>query len=331
MGTSSGISSATNFARRVCRLHNLSPPIDIYALTRSRAEIEEIPFPPNFEADGATVYLKVPGKTTKVFINKGKNQRRRRFSLAHELGHIIIPWHTGNIVDIAGFDDSGDATYRRFEAEANRFASEILMPHDWMLNLCAISKSPDEMMRQISDTCDVSIHAAFIRLKEYLSIPYLAVRTDLNENVLSADKSHTYIGARPNIDTQFDRKKFERATNFIYETHASDAKFFFVTPELGVSFDGPADEEDEDWHKIFNEICVDLGFTDERKSQTLKSINGIIGFINNRYKGSDSHKMYAVAKYRIATDDDMAQIANHFKFPSFLRARIKNLRKKRKN
>lgn len=52
--------------------------------------------------------------------------RRQRFTLAHELGHVLIPWHTSQIVCSLGEEDvEGLPDY---EPEANYFASHLLMP-----------------------------------------------------------------------------------------------------------------------------------------------------------------------------------------------------------
>lgn len=60
---------------------------------------------------------------------------RRRFTLAHEIGHICIPWHTG--ITVCSLDDpsykvQGQTLINTQELEANTFASELLMPTPWI-------------------------------------------------------------------------------------------------------------------------------------------------------------------------------------------------------
>lgn len=62
-----------------------------------------------------------------VRVNRHDNDRRQRFTVAHEIAHFLL--HRGRIG--AGIAD--DALYRseqsdRVEAEANRLAADILMP-----------------------------------------------------------------------------------------------------------------------------------------------------------------------------------------------------------
>ena len=59
-----------------------------------------------------------------IIINKNFSNDHKRFTLAHELGHLIM--HTSNEFLISEYRDKED--------EANRFASEFLMPSDAISN-----------------------------------------------------------------------------------------------------------------------------------------------------------------------------------------------------
>ena len=71
-----------------------------------------------------------------IVLAKGTSPQRRRFSISHELGHFLIPSHRprhGHRFSCSNADlhmsDTGAADHaRRMEAEANRFAAELLMP-----------------------------------------------------------------------------------------------------------------------------------------------------------------------------------------------------------
>jgi len=85
-------------ARRLVERLALTPPVNIKSLVRSYADLSfrHIPEP---GVDGICLNLKVPGKRPKVVVNSGNPTTRKRFTLAHELGHILIPWHLGSIID----------------------------------------------------------------------------------------------------------------------------------------------------------------------------------------------------------------------------------------
>lgn len=64
------------------------------------------------------------------------NRNRRRFTLAHELGHCLLKhgdqscWNLGGVaepVDLADIDDLPDS-----EQEAHQFARELLLPRPWL-------------------------------------------------------------------------------------------------------------------------------------------------------------------------------------------------------
>ncbi len=71
-----------------------------------------------------------------ILVNKQSGHRRQRFTVAHELGHFLNPWHrptsdhgfecSRQDMHINNVNDSD--THRRQEAEANAFAIELLAP-----------------------------------------------------------------------------------------------------------------------------------------------------------------------------------------------------------
>ena len=70
-----------------------------------------------------------------ILVKKGAIPERRRYTIGHELGHLLNPWHQGDggRFECVSADmrtrDSGQAKSRqRMETEANLFATELLMP-----------------------------------------------------------------------------------------------------------------------------------------------------------------------------------------------------------
>jgi Zn-dependent peptidase ImmA (M78 family) len=72
-----------------------------------------------------------------ILVNKHNDERRRRFTVGHELGHFLLPWHSPrngqafqcSRKDMAIFlPTDGIDRYIRMEAEANRFSAGFLMP-----------------------------------------------------------------------------------------------------------------------------------------------------------------------------------------------------------
>ncbi|RDC58927.1 hypothetical protein HME9302_00103 [Alteripontixanthobacter maritimus] len=86
-----------------------------------------------FEAALIMDELKASGA---ILLASGRSQQRRRFSIAHELGHFLIPTHrpkpdrpfSCSLEDLHRVSAKDRDRRRRIEAEANRFAAHLLMP-----------------------------------------------------------------------------------------------------------------------------------------------------------------------------------------------------------
>lgn len=115
-------------ARKILALHKLTVPFDLDELVSKYSEVIYKTIPIS-GVDGICMNLKCPGKKTKVIVNTSTSVNRQRFTLAHELGHIIIPWHLGTIIDDLNINKT-NSKYWNLETEANRFASELLMPFE---------------------------------------------------------------------------------------------------------------------------------------------------------------------------------------------------------
>ena len=77
-----------------------------------------------------------PGKTTGVIFHRaGSPDGRRRFTIGHELGHFLIPTHTGDQRCKSRDMNQGapSTPAQRKEYEANRFAAGVLMPKPWFM------------------------------------------------------------------------------------------------------------------------------------------------------------------------------------------------------
>ncbi|WP_243757254.1 ImmA/IrrE family metallo-endopeptidase [Shewanella algae] len=100
-----------------------------------------------------------------IRVNRHDTKERQRFTIAHEIGHFLL--HKELIGD--GIVD--DALYRsklsdRLEAEANRFAADILMP--WNIMKQKIDElnelSGEPLYEELSSIFEVSTTAIKIRL-----------------------------------------------------------------------------------------------------------------------------------------------------------------------
>lgn len=84
-----------------------------------------------FKPDSRTSEISgaVNHKNQTIYINSSESAYRKRFTIAHEIGHIVLHGRDSDRVDYRkqiGFASGNEMA----EIEANRFAAELLMPHD---------------------------------------------------------------------------------------------------------------------------------------------------------------------------------------------------------
>lgn len=152
-------------------------PIDVAEIAQSYSQsvfpddpitiVEGQPFSNNFEG----ALIKNPGKSEwGIFFNSSiSSQGRRNFTLAHELGHYLIHRnrHSDGIYCERSDMWTWDSDYGLMEAEANQFASHLLMPRDDFEACTAHFKRPSLVdFEPVKDRYRVSITAAVLRWLE---------------------------------------------------------------------------------------------------------------------------------------------------------------------
>lgn len=129
-----------------------------------------------------------------ILVNRGAHRFRQRFTIAHELGHFLIPTHMPNKeghflcskADMALLSPKENDRRVRMEVEANRFASLILIPPPRLrpalvekrelnvLHMIELAQrfavSKEAMGRAYSQYCDRSIAFLFTRHGRVLRI-----------------------------------------------------------------------------------------------------------------------------------------------------------------
>lgn len=62
-----------------------------------------------------------------IFYNSLVPRSRQRFTIGHELGHFLLPWHRQSTFECSA-DDISSRSKKSWELEANQFSAELLMP-----------------------------------------------------------------------------------------------------------------------------------------------------------------------------------------------------------
>lgn len=317
-----------NLARRLLQKFELTPPIDIFSLVTHYAKVDVLRLP--LDIDGVSFNLKIPGRPPAVILNDTRPPRRQRFTLAHELGHVLIPWHVGIILDEIDLSDNGnDLSYWDLENEANRFAGELLMPRGWVKNLVDTIENPCEIVESVTERANVSVDAAIIKVKDILNPGYVYALVDDKGFVLSSGRSAGTLVTVPEKGLCLDKDFVFPASDSRWESRARDRVWlwwhFANELELPISSDG------RDWREILEGILYDLHLDPTTSVKMKQTINGIVGYVNGLV-GRDPHRatpeaLYAATMQRFnsrALDNPVIrECVAHRDFPIYLARRIR--------
>jgi hypothetical protein len=89
----------------------------------------------------------------------------QRFSIAHEIGHMVLGHETSAPEAVCEPTPRGDTR----EAEANAFAAELLMPEVLVRRRCEVSPVSFEVVRELARDYQVSLLSAALRFVELTS------------------------------------------------------------------------------------------------------------------------------------------------------------------
>lgn len=89
--------------------------------------IEEIKAVPGDKFEGSLICD--PPKARGVILYNGSRRRtRQRFTIAHELGHFLLPWQRKTQFECSGQDLAARGASTDWEVQANEFAAGLLLP-----------------------------------------------------------------------------------------------------------------------------------------------------------------------------------------------------------
>lgn len=313
-------------AQKFLAKHSLKIPFDTVKLVAKYASLiyKEIPFK---GIDGVSINIKVPGKVPKIIVNTLLPPKRQLFTLAHELGHIIIPWHLGTIIDDIYSQSYKDHLYSELEQEANRFASELLMPFDWVTRNIEKCKDDYAMLHKtIALSSGVSDQAAAIRLIETLpqNIIYTA---EENGIVLHTGKTARTYAFLQNNENVFNKNFYPYTDSYsTYQANSICYHWWKISDEIDIST-----KDNREWREILNQIAIDINPT-EGVEQFKKSINGIVAYANGKVKLQGNYNINSVISaciYRLRRSE-LDSFTNHPDFEDFVKIKVQDLFNKKK-
>jgi len=306
------ISAEEKLAHNFLRRRNLVPPINIRHVVETVADIEDLHFPGTADA----ILLSVSANRSRplILLQASISPARKVFTLAHELGHIVIPWHGGTFVCHTDFDARvPNHIYNKTEAEANRFAGEILMPSFWVQSFIAENVLIPEILKKIQKA-GVSLLAGTFALCRNLPPGFVFAEVNNAGQILRSGKSKdTYIQI-PQEGIAVKDAEINSVAPDPDIIPVSNGKIYWWHLK---HLTRQAFDIDEDSRVILRKILEEaVDDADERRS-LMQSVNGIIGAANGRarYQNSD---VYTILRARFLTRPQLRAVTQHALFDRFL-------------
>ena len=146
---------ADKLARFACQQVNFDMPVDLSKIAASLGVIEILDT--ELIEDGRTIW--VDGKP-RIELRADRPATRKRFTLAHEIGHILLERDQSVVRRTQGLDRNG------VETLCDWTAASILMPRAWVQRYAERDHYNLSLLRLVAHRADVSLSAAAVRLAE---------------------------------------------------------------------------------------------------------------------------------------------------------------------
>ncbi|PUE27917.1 hypothetical protein B9Z39_09250 [Limnohabitans sp. JirII-29] len=143
---------------------NLPLPVPIEDLARL-AGISKIEAVTSEGFEGALISNPEKSKGA-IFFNANRPKPRRRFTIGHELGHFLLPWHRQTNFSCTS-DDISSRANADWEIQANQFSAELLMPRQLVKRRLVANKDPElAHISALTEEFETSFEMASRRLTE---------------------------------------------------------------------------------------------------------------------------------------------------------------------
>jgi hypothetical protein len=113
--------------------------------------------------EGMLVRIKGTARGAIAVKSSIRENSRKLFTIAHELGHLFLPGHDDAGVCTSDAIENWSGDLRAKEREANAFAAELLMPATAILQLVDRREPSLALVDQIADACRTSLTASAYR------------------------------------------------------------------------------------------------------------------------------------------------------------------------
>jgi hypothetical protein len=161
------------------------------------------------------------------------------------------------------------------EAEANRFASELLMPSEWVAEILAQADNFGRAVSWVQEKAEVSLIASAIRLIGAAAANHIFAYCDDRGRVLNSERSPGTLATAPARNEDLDPSYLDSNAADRGKMLAGAACLYWWRFPHEIALTQP--DDNRDWREILQAILGDLVESDIERHGVRQSINGVIG------------------------------------------------------
>jgi hypothetical protein len=302
-------------AATVLHRTGLAPPVEVQEVAAHFADLDEDRIPG--ECDGLILGLHRTGRERPlIIVERTSSERRKRFTVAHELGHFLLPWHQGtaSACDVTSFDawNERDSQARRAETEANRFASALLLPPAWIDDIVA-SAGPGNISQVLKElqAARVSAYPLCIAASGRLPPGHMFVIADSADVADLSGSSPDSSAELPRTGSKVDFKRLDR---FAHERVTLRVGGRYIHWWIYTTRKPKRVDEERSSRQVLDGLLTRHSVDSEHASRLRQSFGGIAGSAKSMSAGpggrASSDQVYArllraFAKHREEVPDTM--------------------------
>lgn len=218
----------------------------------------------------------------------------------------------------------GAQDYWEMEAEANSFATELLMPSAWVLEQIGNNTDLASVNKLVAKECKVSPIAATLRLRSLLSPGYIFIVVGADGVINYSGRSDETCASPPGKGSSRDVLSRLESVSASYSVviGGSEYVWFRISNEVALERDGRGD-----WRQILDEMVKDCTQDPDLQMRYKQKINGVLGYANSiMRKGTYTEAtLYSACLQRFYNNETLDAIIKHGRFKDFLASKIKEL------
>lgn len=313
---------AREAAQRLSKELQLTPPFDVERLAATFALVldEEIPT----RADVVVLHGARSGELPRIVVDAGlaDNPERRRFAVAHGLGHVLLGWHPFHVpCDVSVRPVELPVTVHDLvEGEASAFARELLMPSAWIESFDATDR-PALLARHVADRAGQPIMPAARSVAQLLDPGWVWCVTDRWNRVVDAGRSPGTDVCPPHAGDDSDLGPFARHAS---ERQRSERGGMTLTL-WRFERDLPTGiRRDPGSHELARTIATELD-PDADPNALVARMEGIAGWANEQHGTDSLDGMRVALDARARSVPELVAASKHPQFGELLDAKATEL------